>query len=49
MMVSEVGLIAMGSFKSLSPLLVTQATSGEKPSKCFSSFLRAAYETNMGK
>lgn len=73
MTVSEVGLIAMGSSRSLVPLqvedtgsetgqtrrdldlfvpthaLVTQATSGAKPSMWSFSFSSRALDTNMGK
>jgi hypothetical protein len=49
MIVSLVGLIAIGSARSLFPLFVTQATSGEKPSTWFFSLLREASDTNMGK
>ena len=43
------GLIAIGSAKSLLPDLVTHATSAEKPSKWFASFSSAALVTNKGK
>jgi len=49
MMVSLVGLIAMGSYKSDEPDLVTHATSGAKPAMWFFSLLSAALVTNMGK
>jgi len=49
MIVSEVGLIAIGTSNSDYPDLVTHATSGENPSRCSFSFSRAAYETNIGK
>jgi hypothetical protein len=37
MMVSDVGRTAIGSTRSVSPLRVTHATSGAKPSTCASS------------
>lgn len=40
-MVSLVGLIAIGSYKSVDPDLVTQATSGANPAIWFFSFERA--------
>ena len=49
MIVSEVGRIAIFSFKSFSPDLVTQATSGAKPSIWEASFFKAASLTNNGK
>tara|TARA_B110000285_G_C15031559_1_gene567049 strand:- start:63 stop:212 length:150 start_codon:yes stop_codon:yes gene_type:complete len=49
MMVSDVGLIAIGISNSDYPDLVTQATSGENPSTCSFSFSRAALDTNIGK
>jgi hypothetical protein len=49
MIVSDVGRIAIGSFKSVVPDLVTQATSGANPSTCSFSVLRARSETNKGK
>ena len=49
MMVSEVGLIAIGSSKSDEPDLVTQATSAEKPSTWSFSVSRALLLTNIGK
>jgi hypothetical protein len=48
-MVSLVGLIAMGSYRSVLPDFVTQATSGAKPSTWSFSLLKAAYDTNIGK
>ena len=48
-MVSLVGLIAIGSGKSVFPDLVTQATSGANPATWFCSLLKAALVTNMGK
>jgi len=48
MIVSEVGLIAIGSAKSLLPDLVTHATSAENPSKWDFSFSSAALETKRG-
>ena len=49
MIVSDVGLIAIGISNSDYPDLVTQATSGEKPSTWSFSFSNAALETNIGK
>lgn len=49
MMVSEVGLMAMGSARSLLPDLVTHATSGAKPYTWSFSISRDFLETNMGK
>lgn len=49
MMVSLVGLMAIGSARSLWPDLVTQATSAAKPSTCYFSVSSAFLETNMGK
>jgi hypothetical protein len=49
MTVSEVGRIAIGMSRSLSPALVTHATSGAKPSMCDFSFSSTVAETNIGK
>ena len=49
MMVSLVGRMAMGSANSVSPDLVTHATSGEKSAMWSFSFCRALCYTNMGK
>ncbi len=49
MIVSEVGRIAIGSFSSDCPDLVTQATSGENPSTWAFSVLSARSVTNIGK
>jgi len=46
--VSEVGLIAIGFSNSVSPLLVTHATSGANPSMCAFSFSKALLLTNKG-
>ena len=48
-MVSLVGLIAIGSYKSDEPDLVTQATSGANPAMWSFSLFRAALDTNIGK
>lgn len=47
--VSDVGLIAIGSFKSELPDLVTHATSGENPSTWSFSVFKALSDTNIGK
>lgn len=49
MIVSLVGLIAMGSARSLFPDLVTQATSAAKPSTWSFSVYNDFFETNIGK
>ena len=47
--VSLVGLTAIGSYKSVLPAFVTQATSGAKPSTCSFSVFKAFSLTNIGK
>ncbi len=49
MIVSDVGLIAIGSFNSDWPDLVTQANSEEKPSTWYFSIVRALSIKNNGK
>ena len=48
MIVSDVGLIAIGTASSLVPDLVTQATSGANPSTWSFSFSSLSAETNIG-